>query len=144
MPRKASSSPVPGGKAEHKSRGKTTGLGVTAFLCNLFEANELSPARKKLTDEQIAIELEREFPDRPSVFCYRSVDSKQTINSRRQSYNRGEYSLNVPPQSASFRYNSKGMKVDGRTGRRVLMPEEIKAVEQAQTARHQAYLKTIK
>lgn len=143
MPRKAASSAPIRGKAEHKSRGLTTGLGVTAFLCSLFEANELSPRSKKLTDEQIALELQREFPDRKSVYAYLDDANPLTINSRRGSYNRGELTLNVPPREASFRYNGKGVRVDGRTGRRQLLPEEVKAIEKAQAARCAAHLKKV-
>jgi hypothetical protein len=40
-------------------------------------------------------------------------------------YNEGRFSQGIPPEKPSFRYNGSSQIVEGRNGRRPLLPEEI-------------------
>jgi hypothetical protein len=104
-------------KTIHKSRGVNTGLGVCAYFAMLFRANVKLPKSKKLTDEQIAILVEREFPDRPTAKMYRGQTKTRTINEYRYRYHTGKFTGGNIPSEYSFRYDKNGVEVDGRTGK---------------------------
>jgi hypothetical protein len=111
---------IPLRKARHKSRGKTSGVGICTYFAFLFRANELAFKSRKLTDDQIAIMVEKEFPDRPSALVFRGPSKKRTINEYRIRYNTGRFTYGKTPELYSYRYNSVGDRVDGRTGKKVL------------------------
>lgn len=112
-------------KRQHKTRGLSTGVGICTYISNLFEANELlGPKQKKLTDEIIEAKLQAEYPG-----VEIGKGQKYTVNSYRTMYNQGRFTQNVPPENLSFRYNGQRQIVDGRTGRRPLLPEEIKHLQ---------------
>lgn len=111
-------------KSVPHSRGVTLGMGVCSFLASVFDANESlknSAGRsRKLTDEKILQMLKEEFPGRTSgIFT-----GKVTINEYRQRYNKGDFSLRIPPAKMSFRYDRSGRVVDGRSGLH-LLPQEV-------------------
>lgn len=113
-------SPNNRGKATHKSKGITSGVGICTYFAFLFRSNEIAPKKKKLTDEQIAIAIEKEFPNRPTAFSFRGPNKNKTINEYRLKYNRGCFTYNQIPELYSYRYDSMGNRVDGRTGRKIL------------------------
>lgn len=114
-------------KSVPHSRGVTLGMGVCSFLASVFDANESlknSAGRmRKLTDEKIHQMLKEEFPGRTSgIFT-----GKVTINEYRQRYNKGDFSLGIPPERMSFRYDRSGRIVDARSGLHQLPIEVIEA-----------------
>jgi len=117
-----------------KTSGKTLGMGVCAWFCMVFEANEKLDKSKKLTDDMIAQMLVEEYPDHPRSLKYLSP-GVPTVNQMRGRYNRGEFSPRdpstgelVPPKIISFRYNEDGRKVNGRTGSKLLTPYQESAI----------------
>jgi hypothetical protein len=112
-------------KSSRRSVGATSGQGVTQFLSSLFEANELIPEsqarNRKMTDEQIAEMMKREFPGRGTGI----ITGKVTINEYRIRYNKGHFSRMIPPEKMSFRRGKFGRIVDARSGKHFLLPEEI-------------------
>lgn len=110
----------------HKSKGKTLGLGICGFFAAIFDSNEVVSKRKKLTDEEIMVAVENEFPDRPSAHSFRGENKTRTINEYRLRYNQGKFSpQGKMPERRSFRYNKDGERVDGRKGNRLLNQLEI-------------------
>lgn len=115
-------------KTIHKSKGKTTGLGICAFFAYLFKVNEVSPKKHKKTDQMIALEVEREFPDRPTAYCFLGDTKTRTINEYRHRYNTGKFTGARLPDVMSFRYDSDGDRVDFRTGKDKLHSFEISCI----------------
>lgn len=136
-------------KGSQKAKGRTSGLGICGFFALLFEANELASKKRKLTNEQIEKEVRKEFPNRKGYFFKgaRPVNNrpggsspswgKISVNTYRQKYNKGVFTRKVPPERYSFRYDKQGLVVDTTTGKRFLLPEEIKAIN----LRHQQFRK---
>jgi hypothetical protein len=122
---------APPKRTKHKSRGITTGLGICSYFATLFQANELAPKGRKMTDEQIAMKVEHEFPNRPGAFAYRGQTKKRTINEYRHRYNTGKFTGGILPLLFSFRYNSSGEIVDGKTGKEVLPVIQIDGFKSA-------------
>jgi hypothetical protein len=116
----------------HKSICVTTGVGICTYFANLFQANELSPKVKKLTDEQIAILVEKEFPNRPTAKVYRGQSKRRTINEYRQRYHNGKFTGGDIPSVFSFRYDKDGDEVDGRTGKYKLPAIQVTGLASAQ------------
>ncbi len=113
---------------ENKSQGEQTGMGIMQFFANLFDANELAPISRKLTDEQILLACQAEFPGRKiwEDFSDGSTKSKRyTVNTYRIKYNNGIMTRGVPPVRKSYRYDNRGRKVDPRYGMTPLLPEEV-------------------
>ena len=106
-----------------KSKGVTTGVGICVYFSNLFEANELAPKKKRIDDLRIAEKVVEEFPERDSAQAF--LTGKKTVNDYRNRYNKGIFTRGVPPRRLSLRYNKTGQAVDGRTGRHMLLPNEI-------------------
>lgn len=106
-------------RIRHKSRGITSGVGICTYFAFLFRSNE-RVGSKKLTDEQIAILVERQFPGRKTAQVFRGPNKKRTINEYRHRYNLGLFTGGKMPALHSYRYNSDGLRVDGRTGKKVL------------------------
>lgn len=110
-------SPLPR-RIVHKSKGKSyTNIGICTYFAMLFRMNELAPKKRKMTDDQIAAEIEKEYPNRPSAQCFRGPNKKRTINEYRLRYNSGRFTHGTPPTIYSYRYDSMGNRVDGRTGK---------------------------
>jgi hypothetical protein len=109
-------------KRSQYTYGMRTKLGVCAFWAALFELNEALPKQKKMTDAEIKRQFLEEFPDRPSSRRLGAVGAvgEVTVNHYRQLYNRGRFTGGVPPTVPSCRYDAKGGRVDGRTGKRPL------------------------
>jgi hypothetical protein len=110
-----------------KTQGKRTKLGITRFLFQVFQHNELLPRQDKLTNEQIAAMLLEEFPDQDKLHRGLERGGKFGVNDYRRRYNSGTLVRDVFPDRCSFRYNVSGLPVDARTGRRVLsVTEQVK------------------
>lgn len=105
------------GTVRPRKLGKETGLSIAGFLALCFESNELLADKKKQTDEQLLARVMAEFPGYEA--------EKYGIPKHRGYYNRGRYTNGIPPAVPSFRYAKNGVKVDFRTGRRELLPEEV-------------------
>lgn len=113
--------PLPSRRIIHKSRGRSyTNIGICTYFAMLFRMNELAPKKRKMTDDQIAAEIEKEYPNRPSAFCFRGPNKRRTINEYRLKYNSGRFTNGTSPANPSYRYDSMGNRVDGRTGKKVL------------------------
>lgn len=111
-----------------KSYGRTTGVGICTYFSFLFDANELSPRFRKLTDEQIAIKVEAEFPKRASAFLFRGKNKTSTVNEYRNKYNKGLFSPErTMPKRRSFRYDSDGDRVEEKYGKKKL--DDIQILE---------------
>lgn len=132
--KKSSKTKAPTKKTEKAPEKKTrkvspkkndAGTGVCAFICSILEANEL--AKKKKTDEELADLVVAEYPDVKSAQYL--AEGKLTMNSHRQKYLSGGFTNGRIPEQLSFRYNSKGQKVNYRTGRTLLMPEDVDKLE---------------
>ena len=117
-------------KTWHRTHGKKTGLGIMAFWATLFEGNEILPKGKKMTNAEIERQVRLEFPHEKTLL--ENLDSgRQSVNYYRHLYNKGRMSKpkGSPPETLSFRYNEAGVKVDTRSGNKVLDAKAIKAVE---------------
>ena len=104
------------------NHGRQTPLGFIGFICCLFDANEIfykEKTRPPLTDEQILSAIILEFPSKATSL----TRSQYTINYYRGKFNRGD--LRRTPFNVSFRYNSNGVRVEGKYGKTVLTPEKI-------------------
>jgi hypothetical protein len=112
-----------------KSALSSTGQGICKFMANLFEANELAPANKKKTDDELSAIIQAEYPTHLSAVNLQS--GKLTINSHRVKYNSGGFTNGAIPERMSFRYNSKGQVVNGRTGRVPLLKEDVEDMAKA-------------
>ena len=75
-----------------KTQGKRTKLGITRFLFQVFQHNELLPRQDKLTNEQIAAMLLEEFPDQERLHRGLERGGKFGINDYRRRYNSGRCS----------------------------------------------------
>lgn len=116
------------GKKIHKSKGKTTGLGICSYIAILFDVNESSPRKKKMTDSDIAKKILEEFPSRKSAKSFLDHSVRYlTINSYRGFYNSGALTGTIP-KVRSFRYGKLGLPVEGRKGNRILFPDEIEVL----------------
>lgn len=99
---------------QRKSRGVSTGLSVYEYLGTLFDANEILPTTKKLTDESILQAVVKEFPGRKST--KELLNRSLTINELRGDYNAGRLT-GIKPEVVSKRYTMDGREANGRTGR---------------------------
>lgn len=114
--------------------GKTTKMGLSAFVYLLFKTNELryinqlKTGEKPLTDAMIADALIREFGGKKGVknFASRFESAKTGVSYYRGLYNFGRLSGFTPPEYFSFRYDQDGQRVDRSTGRYLLSTEEQK------------------
>lgn len=120
--------------ANRSQGGRSLNIGICSFFALLFESNESSPKKYKLTNEQIEAEVRKEYPDRKGAFFdgkragRRDTWGRITVNTYRQKYNKGVFTQGIPPERFSFRYDKRGMRVDSRTGKRLLLPEEIESI----------------
>jgi hypothetical protein len=108
------------------TKGRRTKLGIMAFWHALFELNELNPSSKKMTNAEIARQMNLEFPGRPAI--EKLLEKPSEVNTFRHMYNTGTLiaTRKEKPKHISFRYNAKGNKVDPRT-ERVLTASEVQA-----------------
>ena len=113
------------GRRRHKSRGLTSGVGICTYFAFLFRSNETAPKNKKLTDDQIASLVEKEFSHRPSAFYFRGPNKRRTINEYRIKYNSGAFTDGKMPATHSYRYDSLGNRVNGRTGKPLPTIQEL-------------------
>lgn len=99
-------------------------MGYCQFWIHIFELNELTPKRRKLTDEQIARKVQDEFPNSQTAKEL-TMDSeavaklgrtKHSVNQYRNSYNAGTFTNGVKPRIVSYRYGKRGERVNPRTG----------------------------
>jgi len=97
------------------SQGQITGLSFSEWLATTFEANEMLPKAKKLTDESILQALAEEFPRRPSVLKLLNPNHPRTINHYRNEFNRGKLT-GVVPEKPSRRWTMRGEVAIGRSG----------------------------
>lgn len=111
-----------------KVKGSRFGLGLTAFLRQLFEINEKLPAHNKMTNAELERQVLTECGHVESTAL--SFQSRRmTVNKYRHKHNTGK--LIVPyytPLPLSFRYNLQGQAVDYRTGKRKLTPQDISEI----------------
>lgn len=128
-------------KAAGKSKGATTGLGITIFCSTLFEANELAPKKKKATDEKLIQKIAKEFPGRK--ISKELLNGTKTLNDYRNRYNKGKFTRGLPPKKYSFRYGPSGTPVNGRTGSHELCREEIQLIRRNHTTLREQALREI-
>lgn len=118
--------PDPPRKTWHRTHGKRTGLGIMAFWATIFEANEILPKMKKMTNAELERQVRKEFPHEATLL--ENLDSgRQSVNYYRHLFNKGRMSKpkGSIPEKISFRYNIDGVIVDTRSGRRILTEEEM-------------------
>ena len=110
---------VKGRKSTPRTTGKRTGMGICAFWCALFEANEALPKARKMTDEEIKRQMIQEFPSQPAIQKLGPVGQRGTVtvNQYRIMYNTGKLSNGVLPAKPSRRYTDKGELANPRTGK---------------------------
>jgi hypothetical protein len=106
--------------------GQRSKLGVVQFVATIFQVNETLPRTRKHTDASINRMIAEEFPARKGI-QKGIVSGKMTASSYRYKYNTGTLTGCEPP-IISFRYNEDGYKVDQRTGKRLLSPDEQKTI----------------
>lgn len=92
-------------------RGKTLGLKVGETWVHLFQQNEKAKRSKKMTDDELATFMKKEFPDRTSK-------NVTAVQSNRTCYNKGVYNDGVAPKVQSHPYDDDGDKILVRRGRR--------------------------
>lgn len=117
--------PDPPRKTWFKTEGKKSGLGIMAFWAALFRGNEMLSKSKKMTNAEIERQVRLEFPHEQTLMD--NLDSgRQTVNYYRHLYNVGKLTKpkGEPPEHVSFRYNTDGIPVDTRTGKRPLSEEQ--------------------
>jgi len=101
---------------ERKSCGKTTGLSIYETIAVLFQANELAPKTRKLTDEAITQFVAAEFPKSKGVAAMLNRTGGRTLNHYRSLYNKGKLT-GTKPMQPSQRWTYKGELANLRTGR---------------------------
>ena len=79
------------------SEGMKTGLSVFQFLSSLFQANELLPRSRKMTDAEIERKIVNEFPEQPISEHLSLRPRKYTVNWYRNRYNGGRFSSGQVP-----------------------------------------------
>ena len=117
--------PDPPRKTWHRTHGKRTGLGIMAFWATIFEANEILPKLKKMTNAELERQVRAEFPHEATLL--ENLDSgRQSVNYYRHLFNKGRMSKpkGSIPEEISFRYNTDGLIVDTRSGRWLLKLSE--------------------
>jgi hypothetical protein len=97
------------------SCGLLTGLSFTEWLATTFDANEMLPQTRKLTDESILQALAKEFPRRPSVLKLLNPNHPRTINHYRNLHNKGKLT-GTAPDKPSRRWTMRGEVANGRSG----------------------------
>jgi hypothetical protein len=105
----------------HKSRGKTTGLGVCCWFHCLFKAQEIARPDLRKTDDEISRLAAAEFPGRH--FGFLAQPKRFPISEYRHRYNTGKFSPKGEfplDHTYSFRYDEEGCRVDDRTGTKQL------------------------
>ncbi len=113
-----------------KVQGKRTKKGLTQFLFDMFEQNEMAARIDKLTNEKMELMLMEEFPNHDPLIKGLQVGGKGGINDYRRRYNCGVLRRDVLPTRISFRYNKDGLRVDTRTGRRLMSVQDQAKYEQ--------------
>ena len=103
--------------------GKRTKLGIQEFLANVFEANELLPRSKKLTNAALESMLLEEFAHHAPLVKKVKEGRDHIINYYRHRYNLGLLTGKSPP-TISFRYNENGLAIEPRYGKRILTSEK--------------------
>lgn len=107
-------------------RGQRSKLGIVQFVATIFQVNETLPRTRKHTDTSINRMILEEFPARKGI--QKGIRTgKMSASSYRYKYNTGILTGCEPPQ-ISFRYNEDGHRVDQRTGKRLLSPDEQKTI----------------
>ena len=109
----------------NKSSGSTTGMGIISYFISLFEANEFVSTKHKMSDDDIAKRIAKEYPDRESAQDFMLNKAKKTINSYRYRYNAGYFTNGIPPRNLSLRYDNKGYPVNAKTGTSFLSQEKV-------------------
>ena len=97
-----------------KGRGVSSGLGIKEFFGVLFEANELLPCNRKMTDTTIAKRVIDEFPKRAIVG--KLLQGLTTVNTYRNKYNK-KNKLNNTGALYSHRWTIDGEIAQPRTGK---------------------------
>ena len=109
-------------------KGIATGMSFTKYIAFLFMQNESAPPSAKKTDHELAVQLYKEFPDRPTALYMLYRTNGHTLNQYRQKYNRGQFTNRIVPPVPSFRYNSHGQPVNGKTGTLILEPAYVRYI----------------
>lgn len=95
------------------TKGLTTGLPITHYWELLFSVNELLPKARKLTDPEIALMVEKEFPKRRTS----KHITRQYLKHKRDKYNCGQLTgkKRPHPTARSHEYNEKGQAIKSRS-----------------------------
>jgi len=88
-------------KSTTREVGKTSGVGVQETWIKLFAQNEKAKKSARMTDEQIATAMHKEFPGRESKI----FDQVQAV---RNKYNKGGFKSVGVPAVLSQRYDEQG------------------------------------
>tara|TARA_R110000787_G_scaffold154816_1_gene268512 strand:- start:9 stop:500 length:492 start_codon:yes stop_codon:yes gene_type:complete len=122
--------PDPPRKTWHRTHGKVTGLGIMAFWATIFEANEILPKLKKMTNAELERQVRKEFPHEATLL--ENLDTgRQSVNYYRHLFNKGRMSKpkGSSPEKISFRYDTDGVIVDTRSGKRKLSSDVVKDID---------------
>ena len=95
------------GKPSGRPLGITTGLPIRMYWILLAQRNEAAPKNKKMTDEQIADALRKEYPGRDSAV----FDAVQYV---RRQFNAGVLTRGMKPKWTCYKYDAEGNRVEGR------------------------------
>jgi hypothetical protein len=122
--RPANNTPIP-----HKGKSPSSGLTTTQFFEVIFKTNEAMPKSKKLTDNMILAEWERQFgagwpkaEDRQRREFLIARLAK--LRDYRKRWNRGELYAKQIVRVVSWRYDAKGVRVDFSDGTTPLTSEK--------------------
>ncbi len=111
---------------------KLHGVGICQFWCQLFELNEQLPPNKKMTDAEIARQIQTHYPETTAAKCLSS--GRRTVQHFRKLYNCGTLRPGrEPPLALSQRYNEYGRPLT--TTRTRTGPKRIPKHRQAATIR---------
>lgn len=94
-------------KPSGRPLGVTTGLPIRMYWCLLFQQNEKAPKAKKMTNEQIAAAMKKEYPGRDSAV----FDSVAYV---RRQFNQGILTRGMKPKYESHAYDAEGNVQEGR------------------------------
>ena len=107
-----------------RTPGLKHGYGIMYYWFLLFELNERLPKHKKMTDEEIKRQIQKEYPDSPGAIALGEIGKPGrngiTVNFYRNLYNNGNLINQDIPPVPSRRYGVDGEIVDPRTGRKMM------------------------
>jgi hypothetical protein len=99
------------GRFKGRPLGVRHGLPVFLTCCYLLQQNQKAQKKDRLTDDQLAAELKKEFPGRETAWF-------DDVTGWRRAYNEGRFTKGSPVKNKSQMFDSNGDVTEPKRGRR--------------------------